>query len=350
MNNPDKSRIPTSKRPGQGPSGSESFLAELERYGPDATTLSSTTEDQARDYCRRLATTHYENFPVVSRLLPKRLHQHFYNIYAYCRWADDLGDEVGDTTRSLELLDWWECELIGCYAGEAKHPIFVALQETIAKFSIPRDPFTNLIAAFRQDQTVQEYDTFPQLLGYCQNSADPVGRLVLYLCESVNDENFELSDSICTGLQLANFWQDVARDFQIGRVYLPGEDMDQFGVTRETIATGVSTSEFRKLLQFEVDRAREFLIYGLPLIQKVPRDVRIDIDLFINGGLTVLNAIEQIDYHVLERRPKLSKWSFAKLFATSWMRSKMGWTQNQGADQTAGVISPYQKWTTGDAT
>ena len=183
-------------------------------WGPRATHCPPPTPAEAAAYCRRLATTHYENFPVVSWLLPRRMHQHFYNIYAYCRWADDLGDEVGDVAQSLELLGWWREELTSCFEDRPRHPVFVALGPTIHEFGIPVEPFGDLISAFEQDQSVHEYETFEQLTDYCRRSANPVGRLVLYLCRQATSENFVWSDSICTGLQLANFWQDVARELR----------------------------------------------------------------------------------------------------------------------------------------
>ena len=210
------------------------FAQDLQLYGPQKSALALPLDRRtAEAYCRTLATSHYENFPMVSWLLPKGLHQHFYNIYAYCRWADDLGDEVGDTKKSLELLAWWRGEVEACFAGQLRHPVFVALKPTIDEFSIPREPFLDLISAFEQDQSICEYDTFEQLRDYCRRSADPVGRLVLSLCRENTDLNVVWSDSICTGLQLANFCQDVARDFAIGRIYLPRADYERFGYHRE---------------------------------------------------------------------------------------------------------------------
>ncbi len=263
--------------------------------------------DDANAYCRELATGHYENFPLVSWLLPPGLHQHFYNVYAFCRWADDLGDEIGDRERSLELLAWWRSELQACFAGETRHPVFVALRPTIDRFEIPIKPFDDLISAFEQDQTVVEYKTYEQLLGYCTRSADPVGRIVLYLCESVSEQNFASSDSICTGLQLANFWQDVSRDLDIGRIYLPQEDRERFGVTREQLLNRETTDGFLQLMEIEVDRARSRLTSGLPLVEQLPGRLQVDIDLFARGGLRILDRIQGIGYRVLEQRPVVAK-------------------------------------------
>ena len=265
------------------------------------------SEAEAREYCRRLARSHYENFSVASWFLPEKLRQHFFNVYAYCRIADDLGDEVGDTAASLELLDQWETELDACYDGHPRHPVFVALAETVRQFEIPKHEFSDLLTAFRQDQRISRYETFDDLLGYCQNSANPVGHLVLYLCGYSDPERQQLSDYTCTALQLANFWQDVTADFAKGRIYLPLEDLRRFGVTEGTIGDGQNTAAFRELLEFEVERAREWFAQGMPLIAKVDGALALDIELFSRGGQEILNAIERQHYAVLGRRPAISK-------------------------------------------
>ena len=265
------------------------------------------SEAEAREYCRRLARSHYENFSVASWFLPGRLRQHFFNVYAYCRISDDLADEVGDKAVSLRLLDQWEEELGACYAGRARHPVFVALAETVHKFEIPKHEFADLLTAFRQDQRVTRYETFDDLLGYCRYSANPVGHLVLYLCGYRDAERQQLSDRTCTALQLANFWQDVREDFARGRVYLPQDDMRQFGVSDATIAAGIATPEFRALLQHEVKYARALFLQGLPLIGTVNRDLALDLDLFSRGGLEILRAVERRNYDVLTARPAISK-------------------------------------------
>jgi len=265
------------------------------------------TLKEARAWCRRLAESHYENFHVASWFLPKALRRHFHSIYAYCRMSDDLGDEVGDTAQALALLDMWGRELDACYEGRARHPVFVALAETIRACSIPKEPFADLLTAFRQDQTVTRYRTMHDVLSYCRYSANPVGRLVLYTCGYANEERFRLSDATCSALQLANFWQDVSVDIGKGRVYLPQEDMNRFGVTDETIMRGVATPEFRALMDYEVDFARRLFEEGLPLIGMVGRDLAVDLDLFSRGGLEILRAIEKRDYDVLSARPAISK-------------------------------------------
>ena len=265
------------------------------------------TLDEAHAWCRRLAESHYENFHVVSWFLPRDLRPHFYSIYAYCRVSDDLGDEVGDRSAALALLDLWGRELDACYEGRARHPVFVALAETIRECFIPKEPFADLLVAFRQDQVVTRYETIEDLLNYCRYSANPVGRLVLYACGESSDENFRLSDFTCTALQLANFWQDVREDYARGRIYIPKNDMEVFRVSEEQIAEGVATPEFRGMMRCEVDHARELFEQGLPLIGRVNRDLALDLDLFSRGGLEILRAIERQGYDVLSSRPAISK-------------------------------------------
>jgi squalene synthase HpnC len=263
--------------------------------------------EEARAYCRRLATTHYENFSVATWFLPKRLRQHFYNVYAYCRISDDLGDEVGDPRLSLRLLDQWETELVACYAGTPRHPVFVALAETVRLFDIPQHEFADLLTAFRQDQTITRYPTFADVVRYCKYSANPVGHLVLYLCGYRDAERQQLSDRTCTALQLANHWQDVSVDYVKGRIYLPLEDLQRFAVSEQDIAEARNTPALREMIKFEVERAREWFNAGLPLVGKVDKELAIDLELFTRGGQEILNAIEQQDFAVLGRRPSISK-------------------------------------------
>ncbi len=295
------------------------FEHELAVWGPQGSHGTAPPLADAQAYCRRLATTHYENFPVVSWLLPRRLHQDFYNIYAYCRWADDLGDEVGDPTRSLELLGWWREELTGCFEGRASHPVFVALGRTIREFGIPREPFADLISAFEQDQSIRQYDTFEQLVDYCRRSANPVGRLVLHLCRQATSDNFRWSDSICTGLQLANFWQDVGRDLDIGRIYLPSEDCRRFGYSEADLRSRTTNAPFLELMKFEVDRARQWLApwqdKSLPELRVLPFRLQVDIELFARGGERILDRIAGIGYRVWDNRPVVTKSDAARLFA-----------------------------------
>jgi len=265
------------------------------------------TLEEARAWCKRLAETHYENFHVASWFLPKKLRPHFHSIYAYCRVSDDLGDETGDREQSLALLDLWGRELDACYSGEVRHPIFVALAETIRECAIPKEPFADLLVAFRQDQSVTRFETMADVLHYCHYSANPVGHLVLYVCGYRDAERFALSDATCSALQLANFWQDVREDYARDRIYFPREDMRRFAVDEETIASGRFTPAFRELMRYEVDYARQMFAQGMPLIGMVDRDLALDLDLFSRGGLEILTAIEQQKYDVLRARPSISK-------------------------------------------
>ena len=268
---------------------------------------SPPTLDEAREYCARLARTHYENFSVASWFLPSHLRQHFFNVYAYCRISDDLGDEVGDAAASLELLDEWQGELDACYEGAPTHPVFVALAETVRKFDIPKREFSDLLIAFRRDQTVTRFETFDDVLGYCNYSANPVGHLVLYLCGYRDAERQQFSDYTCTALQLANFWQDVSVDYAKGRIYLPLEDLRRFHVSENEIAQNSNTPAFCQMMKFEVERARDWFRQGLPLVDKVGRELAIDLDLFSRGGIEILSAIEKQGYAVLGNRPVISK-------------------------------------------
>jgi squalene synthase HpnC len=296
-------------------------ITDLATWGPQSTTPASSVVEAER-YCRALATSHYENFTVVSWFLPRELRQHMYNIYAFCRWSDDLGDETGDTARSTELLAWWRRELHRCFAGQASHPVYVALRPTIDRFELEPQPFEDLISAFEQDQRVTEYDTFDQLRDYCRRSADPVGRLVLKLFEQSTPEHVAWSDSICTGLQLANFWQDVDRDLTKGRVYLPREDRLRSGYSDEDLHARRTTPAFIELMKFEVDRARQFLLAGWPLLRSVKgRRLRLDLELFLAGGLKILDEIESIGYRVWERRPTVTRGAKAGLLIKGLARA-----------------------------
>jgi squalene synthase HpnC len=285
------------------------FARELAAHGPAAPGPCGVAA--ARAYCRHVATSHYENFTVASLLLPRSLRPHFHAVYAYCRWADDLADETGG--RAAELLAWWRRELDAVYAGEPTHPVTVALRETVRTFAIPPDPFRNLLLAFEQDQRVNDYDTFADLHAYCRHSADPVGRLVLYLFESFDDRRAALSDEVCTGLQLANFWQDVGRDLDIGRVYLPAEDRRRFGYPDADLHARRFTPAFADLLRFQVARARDFFDRGDALSPLLPRRARTDVRLFSLGGRAILDAVERQGYDVFARRPTVSKWRKARL-------------------------------------
>jgi squalene synthase HpnC/squalene synthase HpnD len=292
---------------------------------------------EAERYTRWLATHHYENFNVVSWLLPRDLHQHFYNVYAYCRWSDDLGDEVADPARALKLLDAWEAELRLIYEDGAgpSHPVLIALRETIRAKDIPLQPFCDLLCAFRQDQTVHRYATWDEVFDYCVYSANPVGRLVLYLCGYRNEARQKLSDSTCTALQLANFWQDVSRDLEKGRVYIPLEALAAHGLTEADIVGKRFDARYTALMKSLISRTREVFRAGQPLTQTVERFLRVDLEMFSGGGLAILDAIEASGYNTLEHRPSLSKWTQAKLLGKTLVVSAFsrgGNSRRAGAD------------------
>ncbi len=273
----------------------------------------SYTLEEAFAYCQRVAVGHYENFSVASWLLPRALRLHLYSVYAFCRGVDDLGDEAqGDR---LALLDEWEAELRRCYQGTPRHPAFVALRETVRRFDIPPEPFLRLVEANRMDQRVTRYGSFEELLHYCQHSANPVGHLVLYVFGYRDSERQRLADATCTALQLTNFWQDVARDLEKGRIYIPLRAMERFGYREEELTARVYNERFRALMAFQVSRTRELFRQGLGLVGRVRGRLRLELRLFNLGGLAVLDAIEGIDYDVLHRRPALSRLRKAALMA-----------------------------------
>jgi squalene synthase HpnC len=343
---------------------------------PAATPPTVWSQDAAHRYCERMARTHYENFTVGSWLLPREQRRHVYAIYGYCRSVDDLGDEAtpaltpgcspkspltplykgwdevapiykeedekspfrkerfrgispgrgdGDqATYRLAMLDWWQGELEACYSGTPTHPVMVALKETIRAFDIPPTPFLKLIEANRMDQRIKHHPTYPALLHYCDHSANPVGRLFLYLFGYRDQERQRLADATCSALQLTNFWQDVARDYRKGRIYLPQEDLERFGYSEAELAQGVVNDSFRQLLAFEVDRAMGLFREGASLPGTLKGPAKLDVALFTRGGVAVLDAIRRQDYDVLTRRPALSRARKAALFASTWLTWKLG--------------------------
>ena len=265
--------------------------------------------EEARAWCHQLATSHYENFHVATFFLAKRVRPHFESLYAFCRVSDDLGDEVGSTSTALRLLDEWDRLLDECYDTPqlSRHPVFVALRPTIDACDLPRSLFHDLIRAFIQDQIKTIYDTWDEAVEYSRYSANPVGRLVLMICGYRDDERALLSDKICTGLQLANFWQDCVRDSEIPRRYIPTEYMERFGVAEGQIEGRVFTPEFRAMMNALVDRTRAMLKEGAPLTSMVDPELRVTIDLFRRGGEAILDGIAAQDYDVLRGRPVVTR-------------------------------------------
>ncbi|MFK7736592.1 MAG: squalene synthase HpnC [Pirellulaceae bacterium] len=273
--------------------------------------------EQSQDYCRSWAKKQYENFSVASWLIPRQLRQDFYNVYAYCRWSDNLADEISNSNRSLELLDAWGSELE--VHSEAKHPILIALSNTIARHSLPLQPFRDLLIAFRQDQTVLRYANDAELLNYCRNSANPVGRILLGLASANSPENDALSDRICSGLQIANFCQDMSRDAQQGRIYAPRQRWEQHGVKESEILRGERNESLQGMLGEWASYARGLLESGLPLAESVPSWLAVDVRLFAGGGLTILDEIARANFDVWTSRPTVSKWQKVRLLASAWL-------------------------------
>ena len=281
---------------------------------------SGTSVERAQQYTRWLSRHHYENFTVATYLLPRHLRQHFYNVYAYCRWADDLADEISDPSIALELLDWWGQELHQCYAGLRRHPVYIALGETVDCFNIPIEPFADLLRAFRQDQTVHRYPTWQSLIEYCRYSANPVGRLVLYLCGHRDEERQTLADFTCTALQLTNFWQDVSRDIEKDRMYIPLDELTAYALSESDLFGRRFDERYANLMRALVSRTRQFFENGLPLVQLVEVELRADIELFSRGGLAVLDAIDVIGYNTLEKRPTLSSVTRLRLLMETYAK------------------------------
>jgi squalene synthase HpnC len=302
-----------------------SFTDDLRRFGPG--TASCPDREQAMAYCAQLTATHYENFSVVTWLTPREHRPAFQSIYAFCRWSDDLGDEIGDPPKSLELLAWWRGELHDMYRGQARHPVMIALAETVNRYGIPIEPFDALITAFEQDQTVTEYLTFDQLLDYCTRSANPVGHLVLYVAGAFTPDNARLADATCTALQLANFWQDVARDLAIGRIYLPRDDRARFGVSESDLRASRFSPAFAGLMKFEIERTRALFAQGRPLASRISGPLAVDIDLFSRGGLAILDRIEAHGFDVLSARPALTRWTKLRLLVRAL--AAMAWSRIQ---------------------
>jgi phytoene synthase len=263
--------------------------------------------------CRQLASRHYENFPTASYLVPRDKRDALAAVYAFARYADDVADEPGVENRLEKLADW-RAKLDASYAGKIDHPVFLALHDSAERFQLSRENFENLLRAFESDVVVNRHPNFNSLLAYCTCSANPVGRLVLELFGYHDAHLFELSDNICTALQLTNFWQDIAVDFSRDRIYLPQEDMARFGYSLDNLRAGVVNNQWRQFLAFEIARTRELFEQGRSLPEEVHRKLRTQLRLTWLGGTEILAQIEAVQYDIFQRRPSLGKWDFLRLY------------------------------------
>jgi squalene synthase HpnC len=272
----------------------------------------------AESFCREVARSHYENFTVATRLVPPRLRQHFANVYAFARWSDDLADESPDAAAAAVSLTAWRHELEECFAGRPRHPVMIALADTVRRTGLAMKPFADLLDAFEQDQLKTRYETREALLDYCRRSANPVGRIVLGLEQCVEARLLAMSDAICTGLQLVNFWQDMRRDRLAGRVYLPRDDMTRHGVDEECLDAPTASPALRRLIADEVAWARESFDAGAPLAREAPAVLRPAIAAFLGGGRAVAEAIERAGFDTLSSRPTVGRWRKLRLAARAW--------------------------------
>ncbi|EMB15233.1 squalene synthase HpnC [Rhodopirellula europaea] len=288
----------------------------------------------SRAECRAIAKASRENFLVATCLLPRAIRQPFYDLYAFCRTADDLADESGTPEKAVFALAEYRRAVAAMYSDERQDGqiagIFVALADTVRRYSIPRQLLDDLLDAFVQDQSIVRYRDEEQLLDYCRRSANPVGRMILRLADADSDENVLLSDEICTALQLVNFWQDVSRDRLIGRVYIPESIMHRFGFEDETIRRGLDSGkttpeEVRVAIKFLCKRTQERFHRGMPLVDQVPGWLSADLKLFVEGGLATVDAIEAIDFDVLRVRPVVRRSTQLRLLGRAmWQRCWSG--------------------------
>ena len=300
------------------------MLTDLAWCGPDSQSPRWGL-DQAFDYCEKLAKNHYENFSVTHGWLPREIRPHFCSIYAYCRWSDDLADELDDPVGSIRLLGWWRGELQKASRGESLHPVFVALHHTMETYSLSIVPFDDLLSAFVQDQSVTSYEDDAQLLDYCRRSANPVGRIILGLARTSSPQTLEWSDSICTGLQIANFCQDVSLDAARGRFYLPKERLDRGRITQSQWAQGSDRAP--KVLQEWTEQARMHLSAGAPLAEQGPSWFRRSVRLFVGGGLQILDNIAGNRFDVWSQPVEVTKFQKIRLA----VRAVLGTPKSSGS-------------------
>jgi squalene synthase HpnC len=256
-------------------------------------------------YCERLARTHYENFPVGSVLIPKKLRPYVWTVYAFARRADDIADEDFPEADRIPALTAWEGLLEDSVRAPVNHPVFLALKETMREFHIPIQLFKDLITAFKMDVTTKRHPDFEHLLYYCRHSANPVGRLVLHLFGYNQEPLMLLSDKICTALQLANFWQDVAVDLKKNRIYIPLNDMERFYYSEEQLFAREYNSQFKELLKYQVDRTEQMFREGAPLVYHTGGRLGLELKCVVLGGMTVLKKIRRLDYNTIAARPHL---------------------------------------------
>ena len=321
---------------------------DLPRYGPDQ--ASATPLAEAEAYCRALADGHYENFSVLSPLVPERCRADFAAVYAFCRWADDLGDEAGSPERALELLAWWRAQLGLLESGEARHPVFVALREAFARRGLSAGPFADLISAFELDQMKTRYATFDELLGYCRLSANPVGRIVLkVLGEPCGDAQLAASDALCTALQLTNHWQDIRRDWtERGRIYVPADmhDIADFearladATARGYSPDGAFWTESRRLVRRLVARTWDIYAQAEPLVGASGPEVRPLLWLFAEGGRTVLWNIERWNCETVLERPKLSAPRKVALVVRALAMQRFAWYRPALRGPSPWIVDP----------
>jgi squalene synthase HpnC len=273
------------------------------------------TVERAYTYCEDFARAHTESYPVASRFVPPRLRPHLVALYAFARSADDFADEPEYEGRRVEALDRWEEALARCAYGEAEHPVFIALADTIEKRDLPIPPFEDMLTAFRMDMDVRRYATFQALRGYTARSAEPVGRLLLALFGYRDPELVRHADELSTALQLTNFWQDLAADAARDHIYVPAEDLHFFGVTEAEVKALKPTPRLRDLIRFEVSRTRALYERGRPLLDRLGNDLRMELTLIWLVGNTILDKIEAAGFDVFTQRPSIRRRDQALIMA-----------------------------------
>ena len=283
-------------------------------------------------YCEKITKEHYENFPVASLLLPREKRKYIYSIYAFARAADDFADELnieGGKEKRLVLLQEWGQKLDDCYNRKAYSPIFIALMNTIEKCGIPKEPLENLLKAFKQDVIKNRYNDINEVLDYCKNSANPIGRLVLLVFGIKDDELFNFSDKICTALQLTNFWQDVSVDLEKDRIYIPLKDLTGYNVSENQLFAKDADNNFKNLIKSLVEYTEKIFFEGKELIVRTNTDIKLkklkkELKLTWFGGNMILTKIKDLDYDVLNNRPKINFMNKFDLIIKTFLQSNIG--------------------------